>query len=100
MVDGQLLGEDEYKREEDEKRPTNLSLRLGYETDSGSEYEVKIADLNVFDSSLSAERMVGLTRAGAEECGAPGDLVSWEEAEWTLHSQAKVIEVNRTWEGP
>ena len=44
--------------------------------------------------------MVGLTRAGEEECGAPGDLVSWEEAEWTLHSQAKLIEVDREWEGP
>ena len=44
--------------------------------------------------------MVGLTSAGEEECGASGDLVSWEEAEWTLHSQAKVIEVDREWEGP
>ena len=26
--------------------------------------------------------------------------MSWEGAEWTLHSQAKVIEVNSTWEGP
>ena len=54
----------------------------------------------MFNSSLSVERMGGLTRAGVEECGAPGDLVSWEEAEWTLHSQAKVIEVDREWEGP
>ena len=61
---------------------------------------MKIAHLNVFNSPLSVERMVGLTRAGEEECGAPGDLVSWEKAEWTLHSQAKVIEVDRDWEGP
>ena len=54
----------------------------------------------MFNSSLSVERMVGLTRAGEEECGAAGDLVSWEEAEWTLHSQAKVIEVDRKWDGP
>ena len=102
VVDGQLLGEKEYKREEYKStRPANLSLLLGYYPDSGHEYEVKIADLNVFNSSLSVERMVGLTRAGEEECGAPGDLVSWEEAEWTLHSQAKVIEVDRgDWEGP
>ena len=44
--------------------------------------------------------MIAQTTAGGEECGAPGDLVNWEEAEWTLHSQAKVIEVDREWEGP
>ena len=44
--------------------------------------------------------MVDLTTAGGKECGAPGDLVNWEEAEWTLFSQAKVIEVDREWEGP
>ena len=100
VVDGQLLGEVEYKMDEmDEYRPANISLRLGY-TDYPTEFPVKIADLNVFSSSLSLERMVGLTRTGEKECGAPGDLVSWEEAEWTLHSQAKVIKVDREWEGP
>ena len=98
VVDGQLLVEAEYRREEDEKRPANLRLLIG--SDQTGEYPVKIANLNVFNSSLSLERMVGLTMAGEEECGAPGDLVSWEEAEWTLHSQAKVIEVDREWEGP
>ena len=51
-------------------------------------------------SALSVERMAGLTTAGGEDCGAPGDFLSWEEAEWTLHSQAKVIKVDRDWEGP
>ena len=49
---------------------------------------------------MSVERRVRSTRAGEEECGAPKDLVSWEEAEWTLHSQAKFINVDRDWEGP
>ena len=100
VVDGQLLGEAEYRREKDDKRPANLKLRIGYDTLTG-EYSVKIANLNVFNSPLSLERMVGLTMAGEEECGAPGNLVSWEEAEWTLHSQAKMIEVvDKGWEGP
>ena len=60
----------------------------------------KVTNLNMFNSSLSLERMVGLTTAGEEECESPGDLVSWEEAEWTLHSQAKMIEVDKEWEGP
>ena len=93
VVDGQLFGEEEYNRESDKYRPANLSLVLGY--GYVDECTVKIANLNVFNSSLSSERMVGLTRAGEEECRAPGDLVNWEEAEWTLHSQAKMIEVDR-----
>ena len=45
--------------------------------------------------------MVGLTTAGGEECGALGDFLNWEEAEWTLRSQAKMIEVEMSWiEGP
>ena len=100
VVDGQLLGEGfKYKKKEDEHRRADISVLLGYDS-FPSEHPVKIADLNVFSSSLSVERMVGLTRAGEEECGAAGDLVSWEEAEWTLHSQAKVIKVDREWEGP
>ena len=61
MVDGQLLVEEEYRREEDEDRPTNFSLLLGYTPITGEEDSVKMADSNVFSSSLSVERMVGLT---------------------------------------
>ena len=101
VVDGQLLEEGEYRREDDVRRPANLSLLLGYYHGAGDfECPVKIANLNVFNSALSVERAVGLTRAGEEECGAPGDLVSWEGAEWTLHSQAKFVEVDKEWEGP
>ena len=32
------------------------------------------------------------TGAGEEECGAPGDLVSWVEARWTF---ANLTEVNK-----
>ena len=99
VVDGQLLGEAEYRREEDKDRPTNLTLLLGRDP-RGQEYSVRTTDLNVFNSVLPPERMIELTRAGGKECASPGDLVSWEEAEWTLHSQAKMIEVDREWEGP
>ena len=98
VVDGHPLGEEEYKREEDEYRPANITLVLG--TDHWNEYPIMVTNVNMFNSSLSVERMVELTTAGEEECGAPGDLVSWEEAEWTLYSKAKVIEVDRKWEGP
>ena len=42
--------------------------------------------------------MIGQATSGGEECGAPGDLVNWEEAEWTLHSQAKVVELDKKWD--
>ena len=100
VVDGQVLGEEEYRREEDQTRPANLSLSLGYNPVARLEYPVKIANINVFNSGTSVERMVGLTTAGGDKCGSSGDIVSWEEAEWTLHSQVKVIEVDREWEGP
>ena len=96
VVDGHLLGEEEYKREEDYNRPGDIRLHLGSWVE---EYAARIADLNMFESSFSVQRMVDLTTAGGKECGAPGDLVSWEEAEWTLFSQAKLIPVDREWEG-
>ena len=99
VVDGQLLVE-EYRREEDAKRPTTINLQLGSDPRTKREYTGTIAELNIFNSPLSVERMKSQTTAGAKECGAPGDLVNWEEAEWVLHSQAKMIEVDREREGP
>ena len=103
VADGELLMEKEYKSEEDKSRPANLLIRLGLDIDAwdfAREFTGRVADLNVFKSDLSVDRMKGITTAGGKECGAPGDLVNWEEAEWTLHSQAKWIEVDREWEGP
>ena len=107
VVNGQLLGEREYDQYDVEGRPDNLRLLVGsdclpsglrcYEID---EYTGRVSDINVFNSALSVERMVGLTTAGGKECGAAGDLVSWEEAEWTLHSQAEIIKMAKSLEDP
>ena len=43
--------------------------------------------------------MVALTQAGGEECGAPGDYVSWEDEDWKLTSQAR-MEMVEELEGP
>ena len=64
------------------------------------EAPIQIADLNVFNSSIPLKQMIGLTSPGEEECGAAGDLLNWEEAKWTLHSEAKVVKVDRDLEGP
>ena len=84
VADGQLLGKMEYKKSEDEYRPKNISLMLGFEPTTQKENTGKHV-LNIFNSPLSVERMVSQTTVGGKECGAPGDLVNWEEAEWTLH---------------
>ena len=86
VVDGQMLGQKEYKVEEDLYKPTNLAILLVYPG--------LVSSLNMFFSALSLERMVGLTTAGGEECGALGDYLSWEEVEWTLNSAARMLELN------
>ena len=100
VVDGKLMGETEYRRKEDKNRPEKIHLLLGYHHKSKRESTGMIADLNMFNSSLSVERMEGLTSAGEKECGVPGDLVSWDPVEWALHSQAKIVKMDREWEGP
>ena len=72
--------------DKDKYRPANLSIALGFDPFNELEFTGRVSRLNIFNSALSIERMVAQTTAGGEECGAPGDLVNWEEAEWTLHS--------------
>ena len=55
--------------------------------------------MDMFSFAKSLDIMVGLTTAGGEECGASGDYLSWEEEEWTLHSAARMLEVEAS-EGP
>ena len=73
VVDGQLLGEEEYKREEEFQRPANVHLIVGfYPAFFTFENTGSVSGLNIFSSSLPLERMKKLTVAG-QECGAPGD---------------------------
>ena len=59
--------------DKDDNGPANISLLLGYCLLNLLEYPaLKMTNFNVFNFSLSLERMVGLTGAGEEECGAPG----------------------------
>ena len=49
----------------------------------------------MFSSPLPVERMIELTKAG----GGGLDL-SWDDTEWTLDSEAKIVEVDRNLDGP
>ena len=92
VVDGKLLAKEEYKEGEDVKRPANLNITLGVD-EGGAEDTGKVSSLNMFSTALSPERMVEMTTAGGQECGATGDYLSWKEVEWTLHSAARMLEV-------
>ena len=78
VVNGQLIQEQVHQEalKDDGKRPSNMSLVLGLNQVTGTEYTGKTSNLNIFTSALSTARMIALTQAGGEECGAPGDYVS------------------------
>ena len=62
------------------QRPRNMTLILGH--DGGVvETTGRTADLNIFSSALRITQMKQITRAGDKDCGASGDLLSWEKAE-------------------
>ena len=83
----------------DNQRPATPTLVLGGLSWS-KENPGRISDFNMFSSPLTVERMIELTKAGGGGCGAGGDLLSWDDTEWTLHSEAKKMEVNRNLDGP
>ena len=99
--DGELIEDKVLKEalEEDENRPANLDMVLGYTPHSGTEYTGKVSQLNIFSSPLSTERMVSLTEAGNEDCAGAGDYVSWEEEVWKLTGQAR-MEMVEELQGP
>ena len=81
----------------------NYTIRLGQGGKGGTigtiELPGSITQLNVFSSALTTARMVALTEANNEECGAPGDYVSWEEEDWQLYSNARLEMVDEL-DGP
>ena len=87
VIDGVVLKETVFKEvfEEDLWRPVDLKIALGGEEDTGI-----VSGVNMWSTPLPTARLIAMTTAGGKECGAPGDLVNWAEAEWNLTSQARV----------
>ena len=97
MADGKVVFERYHLRDSVPLwRPENFSVVLGFQGRKNDpvEYTGIVTNLNVFSSSLSFERMERLTRG--EECGAPGDFFSWQEAQWGLHSSAKLVNLTNS----
>ena len=63
-------------------------LTLGTNNNKGTEYPGMVSNINIFSSCLSIERMIAMTEGGSDLCGAPGDYLSWEEADWKVEGQA------------
>ena len=99
VVDGELLVEKHWKVE---NKPENFNLVLGKL--GKREYPGRTTNLNIFSSALPVEQMKLLTSTGKEECGLPGDFLSWkkslEEQLWTLHSKARWVDMDGGLEGP
>ena len=95
VVDGRVLKEKVQQEGfmEDKNRPSMLSILIGYQRTKWSyvpEYTGQYSNLNVFSRPLPTERLVAMTLAGGEECGAHGDFLSWPDADWKLTSQARI----------
>ena len=99
VVDGQVLKEDVYKEAKFDgdfyRDMDTLRVTLGFSFNSPEnqyEHAGMASNLNIFSSALDPERMVNIT--GGEECGAPGDYVSWDDSDWQLHSKARLMLVD------
>ena len=100
VVDGELMVEQIWKVK---NKPTNLNLVLGMQT-KPHEDTGRTTNLNIFSSALPVDQMKLQTSGGEEECGLAGDFLSWEksleEEEWTLHSKARLVNLDRGLESP
>ena len=76
---------------------TPISFHLGATNDKKSSR--RVSNLNMFSSALPLEKMKRITKAGTSECGAPGDLLSWEQTNLTFSGTSTLLRVDPR-EGP
>ena len=74
-----------------------ISFHLGATNDKKSSR--RVSNLNMFSYALSLEKMKRITKAGTSECGAPGDLLSWEQINLTFSGTSNQLQVDPR-EGP
>ena len=102
VVNGQLLLNKDYK--EDVQRFLNSSKvkvwLLLDKIDEEGENSGKFSNVNIFSSALPLEKMLVMTKPGEEDCGSPGDLLSWgNETFWNLRN-ATIFEITNPREAP
>ena len=82
VVDGKVLENAAHPRLKNlaDKMLTNFTMKLG----NNAGINAIFSNLNMFSQPPSLERMVAMTTSGNSECGAQGDFLNWDEAEWSL----------------
>ena len=82
VVDGKVLENAAHPRLKNlaDKMLTNFTMKLG----NNAGINAIFSNLNMFSQPPSLERMVAMTTSGSSECGAEGDFLNWDEAEWSL----------------
>ena len=104
VVNGEVLLEEHLEElQENVPKPPGLDIMLGISIrpnyGNNMEFPGEFTNYNIFSSPQSAERMVAMTTAGGEECGALGDYVNWKVDQWVLNHKTKIKMVSRL-EGP
>ena len=82
VVDGKVLEDAAHPKLKNlaDKMLANFTIRVG----RGAGINAMFTDLNMFSEPPALERLVAITTSGESECGARGDFLNWEEAEWSL----------------
>ena len=85
VVDGKVLEDALHPKIKffEDKMPTNFTIRVG----NAAAINAIFANIDMFSEPPSLDKMVAMTTSGGEECGARGDFLNWEEAEWTLSDE-------------
>ena len=82
VVDGKVLEDAAHPKLKNlaDKMLTNFTMKVG----NNAGINAIFSNLNMFSQPPSLERMVAMTTSGNSECGAEGDFLNWDEAEWSL----------------
>ena len=82
VVDGKVLEDAAHPKLKNlaNKMLTNFTMKVG----NNAGINAIFSNLNMFSQPPSLERMVAMTTSGSSECGAEGDFLNWDEAEWSL----------------
>ena len=82
VVDGKVLEDAAHPKLKNlaDKMLTNFTMKVG----NNAGINAIFSNLNMFSQPPSLERMVAMTTSGSSECGAEGDFLNWDEAEWSL----------------
>ena len=82
VVDGKVLEDAAHPKLKNlaNKMLTNFTMKVG----NNAGINAIFSNLNMFSQPPSLERMVAMTTSGNSECGAQGDFLNWDEAEWSL----------------